>query len=82
MIEGEWHAFYSKKAINFKKISHEKKNTTLTNFYRLKGTNELVEVTCALSVEDYPDANLCPYYWEDRKYVGIVDAWVRIGRVK
>ena len=84
MIEGEWHAFYSKEAINMqtrKRQFNKEDNTTLTNFYRLKGTNKLVEVTCVFSVEDYPNPESYPYNWEDRKYLGIVDAWVKVGKV-
>ena len=78
MIEGEWHAFYSEEAKKNMRIMNKytKKEPESTNMYRLKGTDELVEVTCVVSVEDCPNPELY-YNWKDRKYLGIVDAWIR-----
>jgi len=83
MIEGEWHAFYSEEAIKFKKKLNRERNsrTTLTNFYRLKGTNELVEVTCVFRVDEDDKPELYPYNFDDKKYLGIVDAWIKAGKV-
>jgi len=87
MIEGEWHAFYSNEAINFEKSRRitskgSVNNSTLTNIYRLKGSDKLVEVTCVFRVDEFPNAELHSYYkWEDKEYLGIVDAWVKVGEV-
>jgi len=83
MIEGEWHAFYSKEAIELQKRLNKKNSNriTLTNFYRLKGSDKLVEVTCVFSVDEFPKPELYSYNFDDKEYLGIVDAWVKVGKV-
>ena len=87
MLEGEWHAFYSKKQMIISgKLHYNNKNinksgpVTITNFYRLKGSNQLVEVTQVCSVKENPTLESCNYLFGDGEYLGIVDAWVRAGK--
>ena len=85
MLEGEWHAFYSKQQMTIsEKLHYNNKNksrpVTITNFYRLKGSNQLVEVTQVCSVEENPTLESCNYLFGDGEYLGIVDAWVRVGK--
>ena len=42
-------------------------------------TNKEIEITSVFSTEKYPNYNDCPYYFEDKVYLGIVNSWVRIG---
>lgn len=85
--DGPWHAFYSAKSIISSKkhcyTEEEKKQKNYknihTNFYRNNNTGKNVEITSVFSIEKYPNYNDCPYYFEDKIYLGIVDSWIRIG---
>ena len=84
--KGPWHAFYSAISIeSSKKISYteqhkkNKRNKIYTNFYKNNDTGKEIEITSVYSTEKYPNYNDCPYYFEDKVYLGIVDSWVRIG---
>lgn len=85
--KGPWHAFYSTKSIKSSKKHHyskeEKKQMNYkkiyTNFYKNYQTNKELEITAVFSTEKYPNYNDCPYYFEDKVYLGIVNDWVRIG---
>lgn len=86
--KGPWHAFYSAKSIKYsKKYSYtekekkEKKYKKIyTNFYRNNHSGKEIEITSVYSTEKYPNYNDCPYYFEDKIYLGIVNKWVRIGQ--
>lgn len=84
---GPWHAFYSANSIksskNYSYTEEEKKQKNYkniyTNFYRNNNTGKTIEITSVFSTEKYPNYNDCPYYFEDKVYLGIVNDWVRIG---
>lgn len=84
---GPWHAFYSTKSIKSSKKQHyskeEKKQMNhkkiYTNFYRNNQSGKEIEITAVFSTEKFPNYKDCPYYFEDRVYLGIVNDWVRIG---
>lgn len=79
---GPWHAFYSptqhKYSKEYKNISN-KNRIIYTNFYRLKDSNETVEISSVYNIEKYPNPNDCPFYFNDKIYLGIVDKWISIG---
>lgn len=80
LYNGPWHAFYSKKSVNMENemySRHKKKRTT--NFYKKNATNEIVEITSVFSTEKFPNPDDCPYYFDDKVYLGIVDKWVKKG---
>ena len=82
MSKEGWYAFYSEEAVKLQKNLNEDSNSrTLTNFYRLKGSDKLVEVTCVFRVGEYPKPELYPYNFDDKEYLGIVDAWIKVGKV-
>jgi hypothetical protein len=86
--KGPWHAFYSIKSIKSSKnhsyTKEEKKQKNYknihTNFYRNNHSGKTIEITSVYSTEKYPNYNDCPYYFEDKIYLGIVNDWVRIGQ--
>ena len=83
-----WHAFYSAKSIkSAKKHSYteeEKKQKNYkkihTNFYRNNHSGKEIEITSVFSTKKYLNYQDCPYYFEDKIYLGIVNDWVRIGQ--
>lgn len=81
----EYHAFYSKQQedVKIRIESNNKANTgikTITNLYKLKDSDELVEITMVFSTSDYPNYKSCPINFKDTKYLGIVSEWVRVGK--
>lgn len=82
MSKEGWYAFYSEEAIELqKKLNEDSNSRVLTNFYRLKGSDKLVEVTCVFRVDEYDKPELYPYNFDDKEYLGIVDAWIKVGKV-
>lgn len=88
--KGPWHAFYSTKSIKSSKNIHilkkKKKKKIIkkiyTNFYRNNHNGKEIEITSVFSTKKYPNYQDCPYYFEDKIYLGIVNDWVRIGEYK
>ena len=84
---GPWHAFYSAKSIKSSKkncyTEEEKKQKNYknihTNIYRNNHSGKEIEITSVFSTKKYPNYQDCPYYFEDKNYLGIVNDWVRIG---
>ena len=76
--QGPWHAFYSRKSIQMERemFTRHKKNITYTNLYKKKDSKEIIELTAAFSTEKYPNPDDCPYYFDDKVYLGVVDKWV------
>tara|TARA_Y100000741_G_scaffold287989_1_gene228001 strand:- start:95 stop:358 length:264 start_codon:yes stop_codon:yes gene_type:complete len=77
---GPWHAFYSQKSVNMENevfSRHKKKNSTY--FYKKNATNEIIEITSVFSTEKFANPDNCPYYFDDKVYLGIVDKFVRKG---
>ena len=72
-----WHAFYSKTQLNI--ISRNPSSRVYTNLYKLKDTNEIVEVTSIFSTNKNPTSHDCNMNFSDKKYLGIVDKWIKIG---
>ena len=82
----EFFAYYSKIQENIIKQTcyHNKKKgvNNYTNIYKLKNSDKLVEVTTILDVKN----NDNPYRFEkesafeDMKYLGIVDKWIKVGK--
>ena len=82
-IVGEWYAFYSEQQKNIlinnyklNKNFNKPKINTITNYYQLKNTTKVVEVTEVKSVNDYACLEKCPISFSDTKYLGIVTKWV------
>ena len=84
-IVGEWYAFYSEQQknilinnyklnINFNKPKNSLK--TITNYYQLKNSTKVVEVTEVISTNDYACLEKCPIRFSDTKYLGIVTKWI------
>lgn len=76
---GPWHAFYSSSSVGMEKKLY--KNDKCTNFYKKNDTNEIVEITAVFSTEKFPDPDDCPYYFDDKVYLGVVDKWVKNKRI-
>lgn len=79
IYNGPWYAFYSAKSFKHKYILNNKK-IIHTNFYKKKDSNELVEVTSVFRTDKYINFKDCPYYFDDKVYLGIVDKWIKIGK--
>tara|TARA_B100000927_G_C16118379_1_gene330117 strand:- start:117 stop:380 length:264 start_codon:yes stop_codon:yes gene_type:complete len=85
-MNSEYHAFFSKKQLNILKMipslnfKNNNKITTLTNFYKLKNKNELVETTVVYDIIDFPTIKSCNIMFDDSIYLGIVDKWIKIGQ--
>lgn len=85
-MNSEYHAFFSKKQLNILKMipklnfKNNNKITTLTNFYKLKNKNELVEITDVYDIIDFPTIKSCNIMFDDSIYLGIVDKWIKIGQ--
>ena len=81
----EWHAFYSKQQEDITRSIElfNKANTgikTITNLYKLKDSDKLVEITIVFRTSDYPNYKSCPINFNDAKYLGVVSEWVRVGK--
>ena len=84
-----WHAFYSAKSIEQSKkyyyTEEEKKQMDYkkihTNFYKKKDSDEVVEITAVFKTGKYQNYMDCNYYFDDKIYLGIVDKWLKTGRV-
>ena len=83
-MEEQWHAFYSKEAeqnsIKEAAFCTKIRPRVITNMYKLKKSDELVESTAVFSVENNADFKDCPYYFKDKIYLGIVDKWMKVGK--
>ena len=82
---GPRHAFYSSSSVEsektlYKNDKNDKKHKS-TNFYKKNDTNEIVEITAVFSTEKFPDPDDCPYYFDDKVYLGVVDKWVKNKRI-
>jgi hypothetical protein len=73
-----YHAFYSKKQYDI--VSQNANNRIYTNFYKLKDTDEIVEVTSVFRTNIYPTAESCSLNFDDKVYLGIVDKWIKTGK--
>ena len=81
IYNGPWHAFYSAKSIQNKyDLKTDKKEKIYTNFYKKKDSNQLVETTSVFRTDKYPNFQDCPYYFDDKVYLGIVDKWKKKGQ--
>tara|TARA_B000000475_G_C15820064_1_gene375331 strand:- start:264 stop:557 length:294 start_codon:yes stop_codon:yes gene_type:complete len=85
--KGSWHAFYSATSIESTKNDFyteeekkHKKRKVYTNFYKNNKTGKEIEITSVYSTEKYPNYKDCPYYFEDKIYLGIVNNWARVGQ--
>lgn len=84
----QFHAFYSVRSIKCSEIysytEEQKKQmnykTIYTNFYKNNHTDKTIEITAVFSIEKYPNYKDCPYYFEDKIYLGIVNDWIRVGK--
>lgn len=83
-MEEYYHAFYSRKAEtnNYRDCAFYSKiiPKVITNIYKLKNSDKFVESTAVFSFEKYSDFKDCPYDFEDKEYLGIVDKWIKVGK--
>lgn len=77
---GPWHAFYSAKSLKHKYILRNNKKKIHTNFYKKQDSNQLVEITSVFETDKFSNFQDCPYYFDDKVYLGVVDKWIKIGQ--
>lgn len=79
----EYHAFYSliQEKISKNYYNFNKKNKIHTNFYKIKDSINLVETTVIYNIRTNPTPESCNILFKDVKYLGIVDMWIKIGKI-
>ena len=74
IYNGPWHAFYSANSIQNKIDKNDKIHI---NFYKKKDSKQLVKITSVFRTDKFPNFQDCPYYFDDKVYLGLVDKWIK-----